>query len=119
MGARQWSDAGGRHMADLARVHACPGERAESSIVAARLLLKAVDVAKNYAGIRALANGRLALRAGSVHALCGGNGAGKSTFLSVVMGLVCRDAGRVTLRGTDVDFASPREALQAGIAIIT
>ncbi len=48
-------------MADLARAHACPGERAESSIAAARLLLEAVDVAKSYAGIRALANGRRAL----------------------------------------------------------
>jgi ribose transport system ATP-binding protein/putative xylitol transport system ATP-binding protein len=84
-----------------------------------QVLLSAEGVAKSYAGVPALRDGRLTLRRGSVHALCGGNGAGKSTFLYVVMGLIRRDGGRVTLRGEEVDFASPREALHAGVAIIT
>jgi ABC-type sugar transport system ATPase subunit len=82
-------------------------------------ILTAEGVTKSYSGVPALRDGRLTLRAGSVHALCGGNGAGKSTFLNVIVGLTRRDGGHVVLKGQDVDFGSPRESLHAGIAIIT
>jgi putative xylitol transport system ATP-binding protein len=59
------------------------------------------------------------LRAGSVHALCGGNGAGKSTFLNILMGILQRDAGSIMVRGDEVNFAGPNDALQARISIIT
>ncbi|MCF8980308.1 MULTISPECIES: sugar ABC transporter ATP-binding protein [Pseudomonas syringae group] len=83
------------------------------------LLLQAEHVAKAYAGIPALRDGRLSLRAGSVHALCGGNGAGKSTFLSILMGITQRDAGTILLNGNPVQFNRPGDALAAGIAMIT
>ncbi len=83
------------------------------------VLLEAHGVAKSFAGVPALRDGRLQLRAGRVHALCGGNGAGKSTFLNILMGLLRRDAGVIKLRGQDVHFGNPAQALEAGIAIIT
>ncbi|UMZ09596.1 sugar ABC transporter ATP-binding protein [Pseudomonas sp. MPFS] len=83
------------------------------------LLLQAEHVAKAYAGVPALRDGRLALRAGSVHALCGGNGAGKSTFLSILMGITRRDTGSILLNGRAVQFDRPGEALAAGVAMIT
>jgi putative xylitol transport system ATP-binding protein len=82
-------------------------------------LLHAEGVAKSFAGVPALRDGRLTLERGSVHALCGGNGAGKSTFLNVVMGLLRRDAGTIQVNGQPVDFASPAQALASGLAIIT
>ncbi len=85
----------------------------------AELLVCARGVTKSFGGVAALHDGSLALRAGSVHALCGGNGAGKSTFLNILMGILRRDAGVIQMRGADVDFASPAEALAAGISIIT
>jgi len=84
-----------------------------------RFLLSARNIAKTYGSIAALTDGRLDLRSGSIHALCGGNGAGKSTFLSILMGLTRPDGGHIELDGTAVHFTSPREALEAGIAIIT
>ena len=87
--------------------------------MATPLLLQAEHVAKAYAGVPALRDGRLSLRAGSVHALCGGNGAGKSTFLSILMGITQRDAGSIVLNGAPVQFNRPSEALAAGIAMIT
>lgn len=45
--------------------------------------------------VPALRDGRLELHAGSVHALCGGNGAGKSTFLNILMGILQRDSGSI------------------------
>ena len=73
---------------------------------------------KSFGGIAALRDGRFELEAGTVHALCGGNGAGKSTFLSILMGIYRRDAGKIWRNGQEVEFSSPAEALASGIAII-
>lgn len=81
-------------------------------------LLDVEGLKKAFRGVAALSDGRFRLVQGSVHALCGGNGAGKSTFLTIVMGIQLRDAGRIRLHGKDVAFYSPTEALAAGICII-
>ena len=52
-----------------------PADRGSSG-----MLLSAKEITKAFSGVPALRDGRLNLRAGSIHALCGGNGAGKSTF---------------------------------------
>ena len=82
------------------------------------VLLDVTGLKKSFGGVAALRDGRLRVEKGSVHALCGGNGAGKSTFLTIVMGIQQRDAGVIRLRGEEVHFASPREALGGGISII-
>ena len=81
-------------------------------------LLDVTGLKKSFGGSVALSDGRFTLARGSIHALCGGNGAGKSTFLSILMGIHRRDAGTVRLRGSEVDFANPAAALAAGISII-
>lgn len=84
-----------------------------------QLLLHADGVTKHFAGVPALRNGGIDVRPGRVHALCGGNGAGKSTFLNVLTGQLRRDGGNVLVGGKPVDFHTPAQALAAGIAIIT
>ncbi|MBV8619717.1 MAG: sugar ABC transporter ATP-binding protein [Curvibacter sp.] len=98
-------------------IHASPrgGARPESQAA----LLSARGLAKSFGGVPALRDGRLDLLPGSVHALCGGNGAGKSTFLQLLMGMLSRDAGEIRLRGRAVDFDKPADALRARISIIT
>jgi putative xylitol transport system ATP-binding protein len=81
-------------------------------------ILEVEGLRKSFGGVAALQNGEFRLRHGSVHALCGGNGAGKSTFLSIIMGIQQRDSGVIKLDGRPVSFAKPAEALAAGIAII-
>ena len=81
-------------------------------------LLEVEGLRKAFDGVPALRDGRFRLERGSVHAFCGGNGAGKSTFLKIVMGILPRDGGTVRLEGSPVSFASPRAALAAGISII-
>jgi len=82
------------------------------------LLLEVEGLKKSFGGVAALRDGRFQLRAGTVHALCGGNGAGKSTFLKILMGIQRRDTGSIRRRGKDVEFSSPADALASGIAII-
>ncbi len=81
-------------------------------------LLDVTGLTKSFDGVVALADGRFRLEPGTVHALCGGNGAGKSTFLSIVMGIQPRDGGTIAVAGKPVAFTHPSQALAAGIAII-
>jgi putative xylitol transport system ATP-binding protein len=83
------------------------------------MLLAAKEITKSFSGVPALRDGRLNLRAGSIHALCGGNGAGKSTFLNIITGILRKDSGTIVYKGKQVDFHMPKESLEAGISIIT
>jgi len=81
-------------------------------------LLSVHGLTKSYGGLRALAGVSLEVRRGEVHAVVGENGAGKSTLMKILGGIIPRDAGRTVLDGREVSFASPREAISAGIAVI-
>jgi rhamnose transport system ATP-binding protein len=76
------------------------------------------DAAKSYGAVRALHDANLSLRAGEVRALMGENGAGKSTLVKVLGGVVRRDAGEMLVDDASVDFHSPHDARDAGIAVI-
>jgi len=76
------------------------------------------DASKSYGEVRALSNGNLALRPGEVRALMGENGAGKSTLVKVLAGVVRRDSGDMLVDGAAVDFHSPHDARDAGLAVI-
>ena len=53
-----------------------------------------------------------------MHALLGENGAGKSTLSNILTGLYRPDEGEIVLFGESVQFASPRDALDAGIGMV-
>ena len=82
------------------------------------LLLNATGVHKRFGGVHALRGVSLGVRAGEVHALVGENGAGKSTMINILAGAVRRDAGQVVFAGREIDFHSPAESQEAGIAVI-
>ncbi len=93
-----------------------PGDSGSST---PQLLLSAKGITKSFSGVPALRDGRLQLHAGSIHALCGGNGAGKSTFLNIITGILRKDGGTIVYKGSERDFHAPKESLDAGISIIT
>jgi general nucleoside transport system ATP-binding protein len=53
-----------------------------------------------------------------VHALLGENGAGKTTLSNILTGLYRPDEGEILLSGEPVEFHSPRDALDAGVAMV-
>ena len=68
-----------------------------------------------YGGIPALCGIDLDVAAGEVVALVGANGAGKSTVLKTISGLVRADAGRVEFQGQSIDALAPTAIVELGI----
>ncbi|WP_213456369.1 sugar ABC transporter ATP-binding protein [Rhizomonospora bruguierae] len=75
-------------------------------------------LSKRFAGVRALHDVHIDVRAGEVLALMGENGAGKSTLLKILSGDYQPDSGRLVLEGEPVVFRTPAEAHRAGVRII-
>jgi len=75
-------------------------------------------VTKAYHGVVAVRDVSLELRRGEVHALLGENGAGKSTLTKMLAGVVSITSGEIWLEGKRVQFNTPLEALQSGIAMV-
>jgi rhamnose transport system ATP-binding protein len=82
------------------------------------ILLKAENVTKSYAGVKALKSASFELRAGEVHALVGENGAGKSTFIKIITGAIEADSGKLEICGKSVGENSPTLAKSLGVAAI-
>jgi rhamnose transport system ATP-binding protein len=81
-------------------------------------ILELRDAAKSYGAVHALRHGTIALRPGEVRALVGENGAGKSTLVKLLGGVVRLDDGEMLVDSAPVDFHSPTDARDAGIAVI-
>lgn len=80
------------------------------------ILMEGID--KSFPGVRALNQCHFDVNRGEVHALVGENGAGKSTLMKILAGIYQRDGGKIFYEGREVNFTSPKEALDAGIGII-
>ena len=80
--------------------------------------LEVRGIGKSFGATRALDDVSVTVGGGSVHAFVGENGAGKSTLGKIIAGVFPQDQGDLVLRGTPVSFASPRQALVRGIALV-
>jgi general nucleoside transport system ATP-binding protein len=82
------------------------------------VLLSVEGITKAYPGVVANADVSFTIREGEVHCLLGENGAGKSTMVKMIYGLVKPDSGRMTWRGQDYAPAAPRMARATGVAMV-
>jgi branched-chain amino acid transport system ATP-binding protein len=82
----------------------------------ATVLLELEDVHVRYGPIEALHGISLRVEAGTIVTLIGGNGAGKSTTLRTISGLLAPTSGRITFEGRPIHGRPPHTVLALGIA---
>ncbi|MEW5773012.1 MAG: ABC transporter ATP-binding protein [Thermodesulfobacteriota bacterium] len=83
-----------------------------------RPLVRLEGISKHFGAVAANADITLDIHPGKVLALLGENGAGKSTLMAILSGRFRPDAGRILVRDEPADFASPRQAIAAGIGMV-
>jgi general nucleoside transport system ATP-binding protein len=88
-------------------------------VTATHQLLTLEGITKRFGDLVANDSLGLAVGSGEVVAMLGENGAGKSTLMKIVYGLVRPDAGTVSMEGRAIDIRSPRDAMAAGIGMVT
>lgn len=75
-------------------------------------------ISKRFPGVVANKDVSLKVQSGSVHALVGENGAGKSTVMKILYGMQRPDGGEIFVNGAQVNFKNPNEAIEAGIGMV-
>src|ERR1700734_3164176 len=73
------------------------------------------NVTKRFGATVALDNASFRVKRGAVHALLGENGAGKSTTVKLLSGLMRPDAGTISIMGRNVSMHGPKDAHRAGV----
>lgn len=81
-------------------------------------LLKAVDISKSFAGVKALTGVSLEIKPGEIHCLAGENGCGKSTLIKVICGVYQPDSGYIEFNGKKYNHITPLESIAMGIQVI-
>jgi branched-chain amino acid transport system ATP-binding protein len=76
------------------------------------------NLGAGYGGVRAVIDVSLVVRPGEIVALIGANGAGKTSVLRAIAGLVQPEGGTVTFNGTDVTAVSTERKSRMGIALV-
>jgi branched-chain amino acid transport system ATP-binding protein len=79
-------------------------------------MLETRGLAKDFAGFRAVADVDLTVTRGTVHALVGPTGAGKTTLFNLLTGFLKPTAGTILLDGDEVTGMHPEQIAQRGVA---
>ncbi len=83
------------------------------------LAVRLQGISKRFGAVQALEAVDLEVEAGSLHAVVGENGAGKTTLMRVLYGAIQPDAGSIEVEGQPRRFRSSREAIGAGIGMVS
>lgn len=78
-------------------------------------ILETRDLAKSFAGYRAIDRVSIAIEAGAIHAIIGPNGAGKTTFFNLLSGFVAPSSGTIALAGRDITGLAPHRIARLGV----
>jgi simple sugar transport system ATP-binding protein len=83
------------------------------------LAVEMKNISKQFGTVQANQDVHFCLEQGEIHALLGENGAGKTTLMRILYGLYHADSGEIFVNGEKVNITSPKEAIAAGIGMVT
>ena len=86
--------------------------------IAATPALELSDISKSFGRSIALRHASVVVRRGTIHAVLGENGAGKTTLMRIAYGMIRADSGRIRMDGRVARFASPSDAIAAGVGMV-
>lgn len=81
-------------------------------------MLKIEQLAAGYGNIKALKNIDLVVPAGSIVSLIGANGAGKTTAMKVIMGLIKPDSGQILFKGQNISGIATHKIVSSGLSLV-
>lgn len=81
-------------------------------------LLKASHLAKSYKNRKVVSDVSLSVESGQIVGLLGPNGAGKTTSFYMIVGLVARDEGSITIDGNDISILPMHSRAKMGIGYL-
>ena len=81
-------------------------------------LLEVSNVSVRYGGVQALSDVSLMVAEGSLVTVIGANGAGKTSLLNAIAGVIPKQGGRVLYNGEDISRALPEDLVARGITLV-
>lgn len=81
-------------------------------------LIEFLNVRKTYGALTALDDLSLKITRGTIHAIIGENGAGKTTAMRLLFGLESPTSGQILFNGTPKPWSSPRGAMASGLGMV-
>src|SRR5687768_9474812 len=81
-------------------------------------MLELKNITKTFGDVVANDNVSITVHRGTIHAIVGENGAGKSTVMRIAYGFYKADSGEIWLDGSRVDIRSPHDAIANGIGMV-
>lgn len=78
-------------------------------------MLRVENLTVNYGAIKALKNISCEVHQGEIVALIGANGAGKTTILNSISGILPIDSGKIFFSGTEITKTAPHEIVKMGV----
>src|SRR5690606_36695380 len=95
-----------------------PKPRRGRECIVAMAAISIAGVTKAFPGVVALEDVSLDIEPGELHSICGENGAGKSTSMKILSGVITDYQGQRLIQGRSVHFRNTRDAEAAGISVI-
>jgi branched-chain amino acid transport system permease protein len=88
---------------------------ARHGVPSEEVVLNITRLAKHFGGLKAVDEVDMVVHRGSVHALIGPNGSGKTTILNVITGLYVTTGGKVEFLGKDITTLPPHDRARLGM----
>jgi simple sugar transport system ATP-binding protein len=81
-------------------------------------MLELKNITKTFGDVIANNDVSISVQKGTIHAIVGENGAGKSTVMRIAYGFYNADSGQILIDGNSVDIKNPHDAIRLGIGMV-